>query len=98
NEISFNTSLLRELRAISFVQRLLEQGVLQTDQMSRVLIHMIADDDLMNDLSVATKLIPNPTVLNRLKTAGQKAAQRFLAAHFDDLNVESTVDLKAMYD
>ena len=98
NEISFNSSLLRELRAINFVQRLLHKGVLQTDQMARVLIHMIADDELMNDLSVATKLIPNATVVNRLKTAGQKAAEKFLAAHFDDLNAESTVDLKAMYE
>ncbi|MEX0281495.1 MAG: patatin-like phospholipase family protein [Arenibacterium sp.] len=98
NEISFNSSLLRELRAISFVQRLLRDGVMKTDEMARVLIHMIADDELMNDLSVATKLIPNPAVLNRLKTSGQKAAEQFLSAHFEDLNRESSIDLKSMYD
>jgi NTE family protein len=97
NEISFNSSLLRELRAISFVQRLLSDGVLSSRSMSRVLIHMIADDALMNDLSVATKLIPTPSVLGRLKEAGQRAAQTFLARHFDDLNERGSVDLAAMY-
>ncbi|MBJ6371587.1 patatin-like phospholipase family protein [Sedimentitalea sp. CAU 1593] len=97
NEISFNSSLLRELRAISFVQRLLEDGTLTTDRKSRVLVHMIADDALMNDLSVATKLMPNGFVLDRLKTAGQEAADAFLAAHKNDLNRVGTVDLAETY-
>jgi NTE family protein len=46
NEISFNASLLRELRAIDFVQRLLEDGTLQDGRMKRLRLHMIADDDL----------------------------------------------------
>ncbi|MCB2159899.1 MAG: hypothetical protein KDD95_16675, partial [Rhodobacteraceae bacterium] len=85
NEISFNSSLLRELRAISFVQRLLADGSLTPGRMSRVLVHMIADDALMNELSVATKLVPNAFLLDRLKRAGRAAAERFLAAHRDDL-------------
>ncbi|MFD3189234.1 patatin-like phospholipase family protein [Sedimentitalea sp. HM32M-2] len=93
NEISFNSSLLRELRAIGFVQRLLEDGTLSTDRKSRVLVHMIADDALMNDLSVATKLMPNAFILDRLKLAGRAAADAFLAAHKDDLNRVGTVDL-----
>lgn len=97
NEISFNSSLLRELRAIDFVQRLLDDGKLTTGEMSRVLVHMIADDGLMNELSVATKLIPTPYTLARLKEAGQRAADDFLAAHRDDLNQRSTVDLMEMF-
>lgn len=97
NEISFNSSLLRELRAIEFVQRLLEQGTLTTQQKNRVLIHMIADDALMNELSVATKLVPTPFTLSRLKEAGQRAAEEFLTHHKDDLNVRSSVDLVEMF-
>ena len=97
NEISFNSSLLRELRAISFVQRLLSDGTLSKDHMSRVLVHMIADDELMNDLSVATKLVPNALVLEKLKAAGQAAADRFLKDHKVDLNNSGTVDLTDMY-
>ena len=97
NEISFNSSLFRELRAINFVQRLLAEGKLKAGEMSRVLVHMIADDALMNDLSAATKTVPNPVVLNRLKQAGRVAADQFLRAHKDDLGERSTVDLPAMF-
>ena len=97
NEISFNSSLLRELRAISFVQRLLDEGKLKPGEMSRVLIHMIADDDLMNDLSVATKTVPLPFVLSELRDAGRAAAHKFLADHKADLGARSTVDLRAMF-
>jgi NTE family protein len=96
NEISFNASLLRELRAIAFVKRLLAQGALTPGTMKDVLVHMIADDALMNDLSVATKIMPNPVLLSRLKDAGRAAADGFLAAHKDDLNHRGTVDLAHM--
>jgi len=97
NEISFNSSLFRELRAINFVGRLLEEGKLKAGEMSRVLIHMIADDELMNDLSAATKTVPNPVILHRLKEAGQAAAHQFLRDHKSDLGKRSTVDLPAMF-
>lgn len=96
NEISFNSSLLRELRAIAFVKRLLAQGALTPGTMKDVLVHMVSDDVLMNDLSVATKIMPNPVVLSRLKMAGRHAADAFLTAHKDDLNQRGTVDLAQM--
>ena len=96
NEISFNSSLLRELRAIGFVQRLLDDGTLKADRMRRLYMHMLADDDLMNELSVATKLVPSAPVLSRLKDAGRVTADRFLADHFDDLGERSTVDMDDM--
>ncbi|WP_170399327.1 patatin-like phospholipase family protein [Ruegeria arenilitoris] len=97
NEISFNSSLFRELRAISFVQRLLAEGKLKAGEMSRVLVHMIADDALMNDLSVATKTVPNPVVLHKLKDAGRAAAHRFISDHKADLGERSTVNLPEMF-
>ncbi len=96
NEISFNTTLLRELRAIAFVKRLLSQGALTPGTMKDVIVHMVSDDALMNDLSVATKILPNPVLLARLKAAGWQAADRFLADHRDDLNTRTTVNLEEM--
>ena len=98
NEISFNGSLLRELRAINFVRRLLEEGSLKAGSMKNVLIHMIADDSLMTQLSVATKTFPTSYVLNELKAAGRNAADNFLDVHWKDLNERSTVSLKDMFD
>ncbi|WP_170383130.1 patatin-like phospholipase family protein [Ruegeria atlantica] len=97
NEIGFNSSLFRELRAINFVQRLLAEGKLKAGEMSRVLVHMIADNELMNSLSVATKTVPNPVVLHKLKEAGRAAADGFLSRHKNDLGQNSTVDLPTMF-
>lgn len=97
NEISFNSSLLRELRAIAFVKRLLADKKIDTGAMKDVLVHMIADDGLMNELNVATKTIPTPVVLARLREAGQASAKAFLHAHKDDLNNTSTVNLADMF-
>ncbi|MGB3407340.1 MAG: patatin-like phospholipase family protein [Jannaschia sp.] len=97
NEISFNSSLLRELRAIEFVQRLVRNGRIPEGAMKDVLVHMIADDVLMRQLSVATKTVPNAAVIHQLRAAGAVAAQAFLDRDFDDIGVRSSVDLEAMF-
>ncbi len=97
NEISFNSSLLRELRAINFVQRLLANGKLPKGSMKNVLVHMVSDDALMNELNVATKTIPTPVVLARLKQAGSEAMDGFLSAHADDIGKRNTVDMREMF-
>jgi NTE family protein len=97
NEISFNSSLLRELRAIHFVQRLIGEGRVPEGAMKAVRIHMIADDALMTGLSVASKLVPTPATLAALFDAGQEAAERFLTDHRDALGQRSSVDLPDMY-
>ena len=93
NEISFNSSLLRELRAIGFVKRLIASGAVEEGTMKDVLVHMIADDELMTQLSVATKLVPNALVLHKLKRAGRAAASVFLEKHLKDLGQCGTVGL-----
>ncbi len=97
NEISFNSSLLRELRAINFVGRLLSDGNLKPGSMKNVLVHMIADDDLMNNLNVATKTIPTAVILARLKEAGEAAADTFLKNHKKDIGKRSSVNLTEMF-
>ena len=97
NEISFNSALMSELRAIAFVQRLLKDGTVAPGKMKDVKVHMIADDELMTGLSVATKMVPVPTVMHALKEAGQAAAHAFLNGHRDDLGLRGTVDLETTY-
>lgn len=97
NEISFNSSLLRELRAIEFVKRLIADGKIQKGTMKNVLVHMIADDVLMNQLNTATKSIATPIILARLKEAGEAAADTFLKTHKKDLGKRSSVNLTEMF-
>jgi NTE family protein len=97
NEISFNSSLLRELRAFGFVHDLIESGALQRGTMRDPLIHFIADDALMNMLNVATKTIATPIILARLKAAGAAAADQFLERHRDDLGKRGSVNLSELF-
>jgi len=97
NEISFNASLLAEFRAINFVKRLIRSGAMSDEAMKDVLVHIVADDDLMDELSASSKLTPTPGLLFALKSAGIAAAERFLAEHGGKLNRESSVDLPRMF-
>ena len=96
NEISFNASLLGELRAINFVRRLIAEGRVEQGQMKAVKVHMIADDGLMNELSAESKLAPTPFLLERLKAAGRAAAERFLKNGGTKIGQDASVDLGGM--
>lgn len=97
NEISFNSALMGELRSINFVHRLIADGRIEKGQMKNVLVHFIADDKLMNDMTAATKLMPSPTLLKRLKAAGRRAAGAFLRAEKANLNHRSSVKLAQLF-
>ncbi|HRO11511.1 patatin-like phospholipase family protein [Amaricoccus sp.] len=96
NEVSFNASLLHELRAIAFVNRLLDQGVIAEGTMKRNNVHSISDDALMNQLGMVTKLTLNRALLLQLKDAGRAAMERFLAENRPSVGRCSTVDLPAV--
>ena len=97
NEISFNASMLSELRAINFVRRLIQDGRIERHTMKDVFVHMIADDRLMNRLGVETKLVPTTGLLGELKAAGRRAAASFLRQHGDKINCSGSVDLALAY-
>ena len=96
NEVSFNASLLRELRNIEFVNRLLDRGVIAEGRMKRNNVHSVSDDKLMNQLGMVTKLTINRALLLQLKDAGRAAMDAFLAEHRQDLGQRSSVNLRAM--
>lgn len=97
DEISFNSSLQRELRAIQFVKRLAGEGRLNDRGMKIPLIHLVSDDVLMTDLTAQTKLIPSPGLLVRMKEAGRAAGQRFLDGDAANIGTRDSVDLPLLY-
>ena len=97
NEISFNSSLMREMRAIEFVTRLIDEGALDAKKYSRMRIHSIRDDAEMVQLGVATKLNPDWDFLCRLKEVGRKRAGEWLENHFDSVGEKSTIDLQEVF-
>jgi NTE family protein len=97
NEITFNSSLLREFRAINFVSRLLDEGKLDSGSYKQVLVHRIEAEAHINPLGASSKLNAEWAFLQHLHTIGRRAAEDWLAENFDHLGRRSTVDLRTMY-
>lgn len=100
NEISFNGSLMREMRAVSFVAKLVDEGWLKPEhqhRLKRIYLHAIRDDAGMSRLSLSSKLNPDRSFLLGLRDAGRAVAQRWLADHFDALGQRDSVDVRAEY-
>ena len=93
NELSFNTSLMREMRAVAFVKKLLDDDVIPEGRWKRLRIHSVRDDDTMSAFGVATKHTPDWAVLNRLHTAGRESMQEWLTNNKDNIGVRDSVDL-----
>jgi NTE family protein len=97
NEISFNSSLMREMRAVAFVTTLIDDNVLDRDKYSRMFIHSIRDDAAMAELGVATKLNPDWDFLCRLRDSGRAKAAEWLDGNLDKVGQCSTVDLAGAF-
>lgn len=100
NEISFNSSLMREMRAIAFVSKLIDDDWIRPevkDRLSRVLIHAIRSDDVMSAFSVSSKFNTDWDFLTQLRDLGREATALWLDTHFDDINTRSTVDVRGEY-
>ena len=93
NEITFNAGLVGEMRAISFVQRLLEQGHLAGSEYKHLRLHMVADDEGLAPLNASSKMNTERRFLEALRDLGRAAAGRWLVAHRADVGVRSTLDI-----
>ncbi len=97
NEITFNSSLIKELRSVYFVQKLLDDGWIKDehrDKLKYVLIHSVRADNAMSDLSSASKMSSDWGFLTMLRDRGRALATEWLEHNFEHLGVRSTVDLK----
>ncbi len=94
NEITFNASLLRELRAIEFVNRLVDTGKLPKDEYKRVLMHRIDGGEPLAELTSSTRLNAEWDFLLRLRDMGRQAATRWLKRNYEAIGVQGTLDLK----
>jgi NTE family protein len=97
NEISFNSSLFREIRAIAFVGKLIDDGKVADGNLKRMLIHSIVADDVMQGLGPISQLNADGQFLMHLHDIGWNCADQWLEAHLNLVGVESTVDVRTKY-
>jgi len=95
NEITFNGNLLRELRAVAFVKRLIEEGKLSPDEYKNVHLHRIDGSGVLDDHEASSKRKAEWDFFVQLRDAGRRTAQCWLAAHYGEIGVRGTLDLES---
>lgn len=93
NEISFNTALIKELRAIHLMQQLLGRHDVDIGPAGQTYIHLIHADAEVQDLSASSKLNAEWDYLQLLFERGRGWADAWLGANFERLGRQSTFDL-----
>lgn len=97
NEISFNSSLIKELRAIALLARFAEEAQFDLGH-RQAFLHIIHADEEVQKLDASSKVCAEWAYLTKLFELGRGWADRWIAAHFDDLGARSTLDLEEIFE
>ena len=97
NTISFNSSLMREMRMVKFVTDLIDNGDLPPGHYLRLNIHTIDAEMELAVLNASSKLVGDNEFLRQLHTLGVAKAEAFLDAHFDAIGHRSSTDIAAKF-
>jgi NTE family protein len=100
NEITFNASLIKELRAVAFVQKLVDDGWLKPEfrgKLKNVLMHSVRADKVLGDLAADSKFSLDWTFLQDLSRRGRATGKQWLAANLRHVGRRSSVDLREQF-
>jgi NTE family protein len=95
NEVSFNATLLKELRMIAVLRQVANPGNCEGARWADMRIHRIASD-AMTDLGYSSKLNSEWPFLCMLRDEGRLCAETFLQAHARDIGHRSSLDLDVL--
>jgi NTE family protein len=96
SEISFNASLVTELRFLAERNRLIANGELSAEKHRRTHLHMIHGDRALDGLPPSTKLLADRGFLLKLRDQGRAAADSWLTAHADKLGQRSSFNYRRL--
>ena len=92
-ELSFNSSLVREMRGVATVTSLIDSGQLASDVYARVNFHMIEAPDELPAFGVSSKFNTDLHFLEHLKEMGWETADKWLDKNFDSIGVKSSINV-----
>jgi NTE family protein len=97
NELTFNASLLTQMRSIDLINDLLAKGALQGSYCKTVLVHRIDGGSAMQAWPASSKSSTDGIMIRKMFEVGQASARHWLAQHFEALGQRSTVDIRRDY-
>ncbi|MDR2765935.1 MAG: patatin-like phospholipase family protein [Holosporaceae bacterium] len=93
NEITNNTSIVREMRSIHFISKLIDDGLVKPGSMKRLHVHLIEDEATFQDLGWSSKLNTDIVFLEHLFNAGRKSADLWLKENYDKIGKQTTANI-----
>lgn len=100
NEISFNTSLIKELRTLALAQRMARKAGADPDSElapGKLFLHMIHVDEEVQDLSASSKLNAEWDYLTLLFDLGRRWTDIWLRDNFERIGQASTFDVEDLF-
>jgi NTE family protein len=96
NEISFNSSLINEMKLIHYRNELIRNGVLKTDEKinREIFIHTISGYNSLSQLSYSSKMNTSWEFLLKLKEGGRATAQQWLETDYNEVGLKSTFNVE----
>ncbi|MEF2147614.1 patatin-like phospholipase family protein [Aquilutibacter rugosus] len=97
NELSFNTSLIKELRTLGMLRDLVAQGLVSPDANREVHLHMIHGEADVQELAASSKMNAEWRYLKHLFERGRIWADDWLEHHLEDVGRRSSFSLDELF-
>jgi NTE family protein len=95
NEVSFNATLMKELRMIALMRQVADPGTGEGARWSNMRTHRIMTE-MMVELGYSSKLNAEWEFLCMLREEGRRCATEFLDRHLEDVGRRSTADIDVL--
>lgn len=97
NELTFNASLLTQMRAIDFVNQLLAEGAVSHARCKIVRVHRVDGGPALDAFPTSSRVSADGVMISQLFDAGRRCGKEWLAEHFEAIGHKSTVDIRRDY-
>ncbi|MGE5415799.1 MAG: patatin-like phospholipase family protein [Acidobacteriota bacterium] len=96
-DLSFNSSLMREMRAIQFVTNIIDKGFDDNGKLLRTFVHHIGTGDFYNDYNNTSKLNVSWDWLTYQRDIGRSKADEWLKENYNNIGVKTSCDMEQLF-
>jgi NTE family protein len=97
NELTFNASLLTQMRTIEYVNALIAEGALRGRSYRTVRMHRVDGGEAIRTFPSSSRTSADAGMIDALFRTGQQAASHWLERHYEALGQHGTVDIRRDY-
>lgn len=90
NEITNNTSIMREMRSMHFITKLIDDGYIEPGKLKKMHVHLIENEATFQELGWSSKLNTDWDFLSHLFEEGRKTADQWMEKNYDKIGKETT--------